>query len=948
MSRLLNHKRRRPSTPISPRSCPSSPVLTNPLAILEPRQSLSTRLRTWGRKETRRDLKEAKMRQSQTTKMMTTDPLESVSSSSQTCRGTLPSTPSHLSLVAPVARKPVGYCELTTETFPEPNSLSKSLPTVQPASLHPNGNESSKEILSTSTRSSPRSTTLSLMKRERVAWEKRKSALASLSQRRKSVQHQSGLQHGEEHLGLYPSLSHTVEKSCSTMETTLKPSLLPSSHHPTISSSSMTSPSGMKSQVGKVSSSQTTINSVDCTRPSYYRTELRDIQTTPTAKNPTRLDKEEEGSKSSATSSMPEPASTPVTNASTCMPARNVESLTTERRTAQTGPNEIYGLQPKYLRHNLWQESSTLSPTTAEWSERARPLARPGLSEYCNDAAMKTIIENPDLFQVRTPVKIDVFESLLRDHPNPSFVKSVCVGLREGFWPWACTLDGSFPITHDESRPMPGDDKKCAFIRDQCLKERGKGYFSESFGTDLLPGMYSMPIHAVPKPHSTDLRLVTDHSAGCFSLNSMIDHSAVTGFPLDNVTHLGEMLLDTRKSIGNVPLTMWKSDIADAYRLLPVSPFWQIKQIVTVDGERYVDRNLAFGSSASCAIFISFNSLVAWIAKHERGIGYLANYVDDSSGCDLTGNTLLYEPYGKFLPASQTKLLCLWDDLGIPHKPHKQVFGSPLVIIGIEVDPNLMKLTLPEDATQRLLKELSLWSSKPPGNSSGSFKLKHWERLAGWFNWALNVFPLLRPALNNLYAKMCGKQKREQRIYINNAVRDDLMWAINHIKSSNGVHLFKSITWTPSSADIVIYCDACPEGLGFWYPDSLDGYYAPTPVNVPSNAIFYFESLCVLSALHHVQSKVQKGSKVLIYTDNANTVDMFRSLRCLPAYNSLLKTAVDILIKQDLSLRVLHVPGEDNVIADALSRVQFSVALQREPLLKFYTVNPPGTVGSTL
>ena len=126
-------------------------------------------------------------------------------------------------------------------------------------------------------------------------------------------------------------------------------------------------------------------------------------------------------------------------------------------------------------------------------------------------------------------------------------------------------------------------------------------------------------------------------------------------------------------------------------------------------------------------------------------------------------------------------------------------------------------------------------------------------------------------------------------------------------------------------------------------PVSKDRYYAPTPVDAPSNVIFYFESLSVLSALVHVQSKAIRGSKILIYTDNANTVDIFRSLRCLPPYNHLLKQAVDILIHHEYSLRVLYVPGEDNVVADALSRVQFSVALSTEPELKFYTFNPPRT-----
>ncbi|KAE9406672.1 hypothetical protein BT96DRAFT_987228 [Gymnopus androsaceus JB14] len=46
---------------------------------------------------------------------------------------------------------------------------------------------------------------------------------------------------------------------------------------------------------------------------------------------------------------------------------------------------------------------------------------------------------NPHLFRVQTPINIDRFETILETHPNKPFVKSVLVGLREGFWPWATT-----------------------------------------------------------------------------------------------------------------------------------------------------------------------------------------------------------------------------------------------------------------------------------------------------------------------------------------------------------------------------------------------------------------------------------------------------------------------------------------------------------------------------
>ena len=173
------------------------------------------------------------------------------------------------------------------------------------------------------------------------------------------------------------------------------------------------------------------------------------------------------------------------------------------------------------------------------------------------------------------------------------------------------------------------------------------------------------------------------------------------------------------------------------------------------------------------------------------------------------------------------------------------------------------------------------------------------------------------------------------------------MWALTHIENSDGVHLWKSLAWDPSEADHVIYCDMCPEGMGFWYPVSKEGYYAPTPVNVPSEVIFYFKALCVLSALANVQPRARRGAKILIYTDNMNTVDIFRSLRCLPQYNHLLKQAIDILIQHDFSLRVLHVTGDRNVVADALSRVQFSIALNLEPELRLHTFLPPSLLNST-
>jgi hypothetical protein len=148
---------------------------------------------------------------------------------------------------------------------------------------------------------------------------------------------------------------------------------------------------------------------------------------------------------------------------------------------------------------------------------------------------------------VETPINVDEFESLLTNHPNPKFVQSVLKGFRDGFWPWADTKLGEYPDTWDESLGDPRDQAEVDLICAQRDKEIQASCFSESFGTELLPGMYSMPIHVVPKLHSSNFRLVTNHSAGLFSLNSMIKKEDIAGYPLDNMTHLREMLLRERK-----------------------------------------------------------------------------------------------------------------------------------------------------------------------------------------------------------------------------------------------------------------------------------------------------------------------------------------------------------------------------------------------------------------
>ena len=82
------------------------------------------------------------------------------------------------------------------------------------------------------------------------------------------------------------------------------------------------------------------------------------------------------------------------------------------------------------------------------------------------------------------------------------------------------------------------------------------------------------------------------------------------------------------------------------------------------------------------------------------------------------------------MPKNQINLLKLWTDLNIPFKEKKQVFGSPLTIIGIDIDPNEMTFSLPDYVQQDLLEHLDHFCMTSPSSKGAKFTLREWQRMA--------------------------------------------------------------------------------------------------------------------------------------------------------------------------------------------------------------------------
>ena len=139
--------------------------------------------------------------------------------------------------------------------------------------------------------------------------------------------------------------------------------------------------------------------------------------------------------------------------------------------------------------------------------------------------------------------------------------------------------------------------------------------------------------------------------------------------------------------ISHTPHWLFKSDVSAAYHCWPMHPLWQLKQIVTIDGEQHVDRCMVFSSRSSPWIWCTFMGLITWIRIYVYMIEYLLHYMDNAFTYDTNPVLEYYIPHNTHYPLKQCWLLMLWDDIGLLHEQWKQVFGQYINIIGLFMNP---------------------------------------------------------------------------------------------------------------------------------------------------------------------------------------------------------------------------------------------------------------------
>ena len=162
----------------------------------------------------------------------------------------------------------------------------------------------------------------------------------------------------------------------------------------------------------------------------------------------------------------------------------------------------------------------------------------------------------------------------------------------------------------------------------------------------------------------------------------------------------------------------------------------------------------------------------------------------------------------------------------------------------------------------------------------------------------------------------CLRDMQHASVMVEGGLQRDLAWFRKFVRLFNGTTF---ANWA-GSHDHEEFVDASLMGLGGVWNNAF--YSCSLPVYVKSQErIVVFEMLNILIALR-VWGHKWKDSRVVIWCDNRVVVDVLGGNRTRDGeLGALLR---EILLEQALSniqVTVKHVRGENNPIADALSRV---------------------------
>ena len=346
-----------------------------------------------------------------------------------------------------------------------------------------------------------------------------------------------------------------------------------------------------------------------------------------------------------------------------------------------------------------------------------------------------------------------------------------------------------------------------------------------------------------------------------------------------------------------------KVDIKNVYRMVEVHLEDRPLLGMQFEGRLFVNSVLPFGLRSAPKIFTAVADALEWIVRR-AGLETLLHYLDDflvvacpaSSQCQDNLRVLLEIFSHLHVPVAEDKL---------------EGPATSLTFLGIELDTEQMVLRLPPEKLIELRTLLSQWHSRR------YCRTRELKSLVGKLQHASKVIRPGRTFFRRMFDLLKGTRRHQPLLRLNAAFRSDLAWWHTFLEYWHGVSMFPpSRDGTP---DHHLFTDAAGAvGCGAWSGSHWFQYLWPE--------VFAERSIAAKELLPIVSACIVWGPNwrhqcILAHYDNQSVVDVVNSGYSKDAHlMHLLRSFFFITAHLQVSLTAVHIPGDDNIGADAISR----------------------------
>ena len=422
------------------------------------------------------------------------------------------------------------------------------------------------------------------------------------------------------------------------------------------------------------------------------------------------------------------------------------------------------------------------------------------------------------------------------------------------------------------------------------------------FPSPPLPNFKVSPLALREKKNSKKYRLIHNlsHPYDLSSVNSNI--------PTDYSTIKYASLSSAIKLIQNSPnCYLGKTDIADAFRLIPLNPNQYHLTGFSFNNDYYFDKVLPQGCSSSCYIFEKFSDSLSWILTEHYDVDTLVKVLDDFLFVGSSYSETLRQ-------LNNFRVMC--KKVGVPIAEHKTEGPVKcLTFLGIELDTENMEARLPKDKLSRYTADILDLLQKD------KCTLRQMQSIIGKLQFSTSVVTCGKCFLRRMYDCIIGIKKPYYFIKLTDEIKQDLQIWLTFLKNYNGVTIISDKSLIDSS-EHHLYTDSSTIGYGASFlKDYIYGSFPSSWKNFSIEVLELYPIFLILNVLAHNLSH----TKVCIHCDNSAIVHILNKQSSKSKLvMKLLRPIVLLLLKYDISLYAKHVPGKDNKLCDALSRLQFN------------------------